>query len=387
MDIARPAYRPVWPAIHRSPLQILCLLVALVLAFALRSNVLSAIYLMLAFAAVLVSLPLLGSMSVRERNVFVVLVAALTAMLPISALRSETAVAHYLGSLASLSLAYVVTRDLKAYRAASRWLLVGAQTAVFAYLSRSGLLGFPLESMLPDSSSNGVTSYLIVLQANYTLVHYLVARRPTYLTVIATLAICIVGYGRGSVLSAAALLTLCVVVGLRTGGQVGRVLKLVGLVIVLGVLWVLYGVVIAALVVENTKLGSGLYDLHRYSILTDYLGRLDAWTFWTGADYAGTSIKSEYNGNPHNSFIRAHHIFGLPYLLVVLAMPVYLARRALPWSMYAVAAFVWLVVLFRAATEPVILPTIFDLFYFSGCFAMGRTLPARFPARTTTVAA
>lgn len=50
---------------------------------------------------------------------------------------------------------------------------------------------------------------------------------------------------------------------------------------------------------------------------------MDLKGFLFGVDYFGTSILYEFNSNPHNSFLRAHHIFGFPYLFVIVISPFY----------------------------------------------------------------
>ena len=46
-------------------------------------------------------------------NAAVVLIGAMLLILPFSVFRSETAILHYLGTLVSLSAAFVLTRDLR----------------------------------------------------------------------------------------------------------------------------------------------------------------------------------------------------------------------------------------------------------------------------------
>jgi hypothetical protein len=243
---------------------------------------------------------------------------------------------------------------------------------VFGYLAHRGLANFPLQDIIPDSSANGVTSYLVLIQANYCIVSFARYRRTCLPTALATLVICIIGFGRGSILSAAAIVALGAAAQVWSGGR-ARALA-VAVLLLLGSLYVAvrYGEEIATFVNSSTKIGSGLFDVHRYGMISEYLSKVDAATVWTGASYTGTSIVSEYNGNPHNSFIRAHYIFGLPYLLLVILMPIYLMNRAHPPLVKLYAGMLWMVVLFRSFTEPVLFPTLFDFFYFAVCFTISQ---------------
>lgn len=346
-------------------------LIALVLGFATRIQLLAVGYVLLATACVVVRSRWFCTARPKETNVLVALATLLALTLPFSVFRSLTSVAHALISLLSIGTAFILTRNLSVYRNASRLSLLMCQFAVAAYLVHSGLSDFPLENMLPDSSSNGVTSYLIILQANYWCINFLLYRRGSVLTVITTLCLCVIGYGRGSILAAGGILVLSILSSLS--GREGYKIALGIVVLTLSCVWigVKYGDLIGAFVGAHTKIGSGLYDEHRSSILSEYLGRMNMVTIWSGASYADSSIASEYNGNPHNSFIRAHYIFGLPYLLFMLLLPIYMIDRNHFITVKAFAFCMWLVVLFRAFTEPILFPTMFDFYYFAICFAYG----------------
>lgn len=357
-------------ALRDNPLLATLFVTALIVAFAGRAVVLMGAYLFLAICCVLANVHLLKEASVRERNAACLFVLVLTVMLPVSVLRSETSLVHYVVILTSMAAGFLLTRNLVVYRKASQLTLLAAQATVFIYLIVSGIANFPLDNMLPDSSSNGVTSYMVLLQANYCIVNYVLTRKTSLPTALMTLAICIVGYGRGSILAAAALVSLGVAARVWAGGYTRALLALV---IVMGgaaAVAIEYGDVISEFVAANTKIGSGLYDAHRAGILTEYLEKLDGVSLWTGGSYEGTSIVTDYNSNPHNSYIRAHYIFGLPYLLLLFLIPIYLVNRAHERRVKAYAACVWAVALFRALTEPVLFPTLFDFYFFAGCFVM-----------------
>lgn len=348
-------------------------------AYALQLPPLQGAYLVVAMVVVLLNVGCFSSASNAERVLMGLFALTMTMILPLSALRSPAAVGHYVIVLVGMAAAFVMTRDRDSYLAGSRVSLVVVQAGVFAYLSVRGFDNFPLEGMIGEQSSNGITSYLIIMQANYSAFRFLVQRRASTLTAIATLVICVVGYGRGSILASIFILVINLLsyISWRTiGGGIARAL---GGAAVLGLVALLYSDDIALFLEANTKLGGGLFDEARERILIDYVGRLDPLTVFSGGSYEGTSIVSDFRGNPHNSYIRAHHVFGLPYLAVLLMFPLVLAwsRQALTVKLFLGALLV--AILFRASTEPLMFPTLFDFYFFALCF--GLSAPARPPVR------
>ena len=157
---------------------------------------------------------------------------------------------------------------------------------------------------------------------------------------------------------------------LVSGSRAKGLAGLMGFLFLASVVYVKYSETLTQYVLENTKVGNGLVDTNRLGIINAYLEKIDAITVWTGASYVGTTIADEYNGNPHNSFIRAHFVFGLPYLLLVLVLPAYLLHSKQPRSVKVYSACMWVVLLFRAFSEPIIFPTLLDFYYFALCFAL-----------------
>lgn len=351
------------------PLFVSVLVILLVFAVATRSLVISAAALGSAVLLVMGNLHILLAAPRRDKYLLVGTGGLLTLTLPFAVLRSETALAHYFVTVLTLLTAFLITRSPNAYFQGSRAGLYASLGVVSAYLATSGLDSFPLERMIPDSSSNGITSYLVILQANYCVASYLVKRKLPFMSAVLTLGICIVGYGRGSILSTLAIIAInFITFSLRKSPR--QFFAAVGMLAITAAwLAAAYGDEISYFVEANTKIGSGLYDQHRDSIIKDYSHLIDedSLLIVTGADYKGTVIEADYNNNPHNSYIRAHHIFGLPYLVLMLAFPL-LALARLPAKLRAYPLALITVMLFRAATEPILFPTMLDVFYFAICF-------------------
>lgn len=345
-------------------------LLLLIVAFASTLAALQAVLLGVAFVVVMCKMDLFALSGTRERILMGLMVLTVTVMLPVSLLRAPAALVHYVVTLLSMAMAYLMTVDRERYLVASRVSLLAVQAAVFAYLSVRGFDNFPLENMIFESSSNGITSYMIILQANYSVFHFLLRRKGSLLTALLTLAICIVGYGRGSILASTFIVVINILsfVSFRHVGS--ALLRILGIVLVIGTIALLYTNDIALYLEANTKLGGGLYDSARERIIYDYLGKIDAVTLLTGAGYDGTSIVTEFRGNPHNSYVRGHHIFGLPYLLMLAAFPLALLAVRQRWSVKLYGAAMLVTVLFRASTEPVLFPTVFDFYFFAFCFGL-----------------
>lgn len=351
------------------------LLLSAIVAFALQSQWLLAAYMLIALVVLMVNIKQLGNMDGKVRIFSLILIFLLTVILPVSVFRDATALAHYAVVLVSLGVAYVITRDPEMYLSASRWSLIAVQLTIIIYLYFVGLDNFPLENMLPDSSSNGVTSYLILLQVNYSIVNFVLRRKTGIATAFITLGICVIGYGRGSILAAVGIVFLCVVFSLP---QKSLPFKIVYLLSIFGVgigATLAFGEDIIGFIDSNTKLGSGLFDMARAQMTMDYVRQIDGVSFLIGADYEGTSIAQEYNNNPHSAYIRAHHIFGFFYLLLMLLMPAAIMWKGHVLSIKLFAGLMLVLLLFRSATEPLLFPTVFDLFYFSICLVLARRFP------------
>jgi len=350
---------------------------AVVCCFALQTVAFTAIAMVLSMVLLLCHVPALTGAKGLDRVILSVVVLTTTVSLPLAAVRHPTAVAHYFIVVGTVAVAFVVTRDLANYLRASRMVLLVAQAVIGLYLLSAGLDDYPLEKMLPGSSSNGITSYLVLLQVNYCMALFLAARRQAWVTPLLTLAICFVGFGRGSLLAAAA---ICVINSMhflmsshrmRIGLFIGVAVTVLAITLTGGwsALWLF--------VESRTKLGGGFYDPARATIIREYLQNMDLPGFFFGMGFDGTSIDTQFRGNPHNSFIRAHHIFGLPYLLVFLALPwlIFSPRRS--WSATVYLFLMFSVLVFRSATETIVFPTLLDVFFFAICFACLRDTAMR----------
>jgi hypothetical protein len=235
----------------------------------------------------------------------------------------------------------------------------------------------PFGLVIEGSSTNGIPAYLIIVQIGYSLAFFLQHERLPVWPTAATFAVAFFGNGRGSLVVAALLIVLTLLINLFARGQGSRVQRAAFLVFLalLGLLMLRFGGELIELVVAYTKLSVGLVDTNRLEIWDQYAAKLDASSLLLGADYAGTVIESEYRKNPHIAYIRTHAFFGLPVTTLALLSP-FLAlciRRA--WGHRLVFfGFIGLAAL-RAASEPLLFPTLLDFFYFSYFFMLFRHAP------------
>jgi hypothetical protein len=291
--------------------------------------------------------------------------------LPFNIWRSPSVLPYVFVEGVSIALALVLVLNREAYWQASRVVLLSSQLLVLGYLAIVGFEDFPLDDMIPGASSNGVTSYLVLLQCNYGVARFVATQRVSLFTAAVTLGICIIGWGRGSMVASLGLFVLNTVYLPRQWKIFGRwwpALSVLTLALLIAPSW---DAVISYLE-ANTKLGSGFYDASRASILEAYLGKLDGWTLVWGADYRGTGVDEYYLGNPHNSFIRAHHLFGFFYLVIIFLAILWVFSRNILFAMKLFGSASLLILLFRSFTEPILFPTLLDVFFFGMCLLLGR---------------
>lgn len=225
----------------------------------------------------------------------------------------------------------------------------------------------PLGEIISGSSTNGIPSYLIVVQVGLSLCNYLVHRQLPLVSALTTFVVAFYGYGRGSLVVAAMIVVISLAYDIALWRSAGYRRRAMLLLFTLAITFGLakYGNDFGNLLNSYTKLGAGLIDPNRLEIWEQYIGKINTWTFLFGADYSGTVIEAMYQGNPHISYIRTHAFFGLPVTLLALLSPflVFFSKKA--WNTKIVFfTFIFMVSL-RATSEPILFPTLLDLYYFS----------------------
>lgn len=229
----------------------------------------------------------------------------------------------------------------------------------------------PLGSILPWASTNGIPSYLIVVQIGYSIAYYLQFNRLPLLSASTTFAISIFGLGRGSIIVAFLILFISLfgnILLLKAKQDRLILLKLVliGFAPLIFVFYYSSQEIFEAMgaAFDGSKFASGVLDEHRGRILSDYLGKLDAASLLFGTSYDQTSINQLYGGNPHSSLIRAHSFYGLLALCVVF-LPVLIVVQSKRDSIQKlISTLLILLVLIRSTSEPIFFPSTLDFFYY-----------------------
>jgi hypothetical protein len=347
-------------------------MLAILLCFASTLFAMQFIVLVVIFAFVLFYWKaMFAGYSGRGGGVLLMILLVMQLSMPLNVWRNPSTLAYILVEIVVIALAFVFVSNKESYWRASRIVLIVSQALVIIYLAQVGLTDFPLDNMIPGASSNAVTSYLILLQCNYSITRFFSTQKVSLYTSAVTVAICIVGFGRGSLVASLGLFAL-------NAFYLPRQWRLFGhwwpVFTVLCLIFYFLPNLDAILnyLEANTKLGAGLVDDHRTSILNAYFGKLDSWSLIWGADYSGTNINEEYNGNPHNSFIRAHHLYGFLYLLVIFYFVIWSLIGKSYFSLRIYGVFVLMILLSRAFTEPILFPTLLDVFFFSMCLMLDR---------------
>jgi len=310
------------------------------------------------------------TMSEGRADVFLwMMLTLVTFSLPYALLNSISSAFHYFVFVMTLLASYLMRESLCCLYQSVRFVLYSFQLGIVLFVFYHGFEGFPLDNMIPGSSSNVITSLLIVLQAAFSILNYSVNRRFDIFPALITMLICIIGYGRGSLIASFLIVFVNVACFVFSSK---RIFFVTILAFVLGVLAAgeRLNERVMVLVNSKTKIGSGLHDSSRLEMHKDYFAKMDVITAFVGVNYDGTSIENKYNGNPHSSYIRAHHIFGVLFIFGILVSLVVLAglNATLPVRLYVLSLSA--IVLFRAATEPVLFPTALDIFYYGFIFAL-----------------
>lgn len=231
----------------------------------------------------------------------------------------------------------------------------------------------PFGEVIEGSSTNGIPAYMIIVQLLLCVTSFVVKGRAPILTPVLTFAVAFLGSGRGSLVVGGLLIAGSLIINLfpRHVSPLYRI-TLVTLSLFAMVELALNIQELYDYVARYTKLSVGVVDENRLGILNSYLSTITPTTFFLGSEYQGTIIDIQYKGNPHISFIRTHSFFGIfGFLFAILSPFVVLFARA-PWSLKLPLGFFVALAVLRAATEPILFPTLLDTFYFLMIFVFFR---------------
>ena len=227
----------------------------------------------------------------------------------------------------------------------------------------------PLEGLIHGTSTNGIPSYLIVVQVAYSLIFFLKHERLPILSSITTFVVAVFGLGRGSIVVGGLILLFSIFMNAVLSKNNQRFFVYFGgLVSLLSFLYFYINseemLSMVQELLSRSKFSGGLLDEHRGLMIKDYINKIDTWSFIFGTDYSDTSIEKYYGGNPHNSYIRAHSFYGLGALICII-IPIILVLGSSRFHIDKIIAIILLFfALLRATTEPIFFPSALDFFYF-----------------------
>lgn len=247
-------------------------------------------------------------------------------------------------------------------------------TIIFAIYWTNRDLREPFEGIIQGSSQNGITSYLIVLQATLSIFHYLKHGSFPMVSAVYTLFIAVIGVGRGSIYAASLILSFSALfnlIGYMKQSQ-GKKIFIYLLILTLASY---YASTNQEWIIEyldsSTKALQGPNDSARIDILNEYLGNLNLLSFFTGQAFSGTLIGEHYDGNPHIAYIRTHAYMGILVAPILISPAlIFFAKAPLRDRLFV---FVFsLILLFRAMSEPILFPTLLDFCYFLPFFYLNK---------------
>jgi hypothetical protein len=224
----------------------------------------------------------------------------------------------------------------------------------------------PFGEVIQGSSTNGIPAYMIVIQLFLCVTTFVMTGRAPVLTPALTFVIAFFGNGRGSLVVGSLLVLGSLIINLfpRSVSFKYRIALFVISIVALFELSI-HATDLYDYVSRFTKLSVGIEDRNRARILSDYLAQINPYTFFFGAEYEGTIIDIQYKGNPHISFIRTHSFFGIFALLMALLSPFVVLFSRGRWSLKLPIFFFVALAVVRAGSEPILFPTLLDVFYFA----------------------
>lgn len=218
----------------------------------------------------------------------------------------------------------------------------------------------PIEKILLNSSSNGVTTLFVILNFIYQIFRFRRSKTPDHFFSILVLLISLAGYGRGAILASVLQLIGGLIISLNTSLSYKHIILVISLIIITTYFYE----DIDRFITANTKIGSGLEDNERDLIFKDYTS-MNIKDFLLGKSYENTVILIRDRGNPHNSFIRIHHMYGILGIIYFMFLLIWsMLLKSSTQKSLIILVFYGSSIILRIFTEIIFLGTIMDFFFF-----------------------
>lgn len=314
-----------------------------------------------------------------EKQFIIVASVSVIALLPLSTYRlGFSPLYHFYNILSMLFLAKLLVSTRLKLSSILKLNLFIFHFLIITYILINRNIAFPLENMINGVSSNGITLFVLILSIHYSIVQIIAGKKISLIPAISCIYICYIGWGRTSmIVSLAYLLGLMFFLWFDFYYRLrifnSRKLSIeveffiFSLLVVFSFIFIFVTTGISEDIIDilnHTKIGAGLYDSARASIIEDYINTTDWVYLISGGDYQGTVIDKYFRGNPHNTFIRAHYIFGLFYLIFTIVPFVIIFISRIRFDRKVLVILLFSLFYIRSLTETIFYPTNFDVYVF-----------------------
>lgn len=293
--------------------------------------------------------------------------------IPLIVFYNYSTIAYFMLTIWSVFLAIVFLKDdnLEYFYNGIKYLFFTftAITLIYIYFTEGMYPSvYRLDYMIGNNvSGNGPTSFLNILLGVYTALRMKLRNRSSLAISLISLYIAIEGYGRGSIVFVLMMIMLNLIFIFFHLRKSWRLFFIIFFTLFLIAIPSIYEILL------TTKLTQG-FDSPRIFIAQEYINAINVFSFFFGASYEDTIIASIYDNNPHITYIRTHHIFGLFYLFGLF----YIILKKIFYVISNSSLVNWMIllivfnILIRTITEPLLFPSLFDSFFLVTLFLISK---------------
>ncbi|ADO76492.1 O-antigen polymerase [Halanaerobium praevalens] len=221
-----------------------------------------------------------------------------------------------------------------------------------------------------NSSRNSV-SMIFIFSCIFLYLSYLNGNKNiSLLPSIVLLIIAFMSYGRsGIILSAVIFISIWVYINFDNLSSLKLTLFFICSILMLFLL-----INLGSYIFTNTRLSAGL-ESPRFLINEAYFNEIDIVNLIVGFDYRKISIISQYNNNPHNSFILLHYNIGLGSIFLLVVILIYFIKGLINYSLKNILIIIFcLVFLLRVFFDTIAFIGIYDFLFFYSLLSINRQL-------------
>lgn len=225
-----------------------------------------------------------------------------------------------------------------------------------------------INNYLVNSSRNVVSAIALFLQIMYSASYFRVNYKLPNVTPVITLILAIISFGRTGIALSAALVLLSAIVYFweRKIAYKSFVLFVLFCFVLFSYQYYSY---VEYFIFTNTSFKSGL-ETPRVEMIKDYFFNFDFFDFLLGRDLLSLPIISVYGGNPHNSFVYGHSLYGVFYFISMVWLLFFIFKSFISCKHSIVYIALLLIFLIRISMDKLSLPGVFDYIIFYIIFIM-----------------